>query len=63
MTNDQNKLITKPEPKNHVGALNVECPKCGVNPGIFCVENPRRDLMLVHDERVDSANSNSEESE
>ena len=54
MTNANNS--TKPEPTNHVGALNVECPKCGVKPCIFCVENPRPDMMLVHDERVEKAN-------
>lgn len=58
MTDNQ----TKPESPNHVGALNVECPKCGSKPGIFCVENPRPDLMLVYDERVERAN-NSEASE
>jgi hypothetical protein len=48
---------TKSDSPNHVGALNVECPKCGVKPGIFCVENPRSDMMLVHDERVEKVNS------
>lgn len=37
----------------HVGALNVECPKCRALPGIFCIENPRPDIMLVHSERVE----------
>jgi len=48
-------MITDKSTTNHVGALNVACPKCGALPGIFCVENPRPDMMLVRSERVEKA--------